>query len=624
MNTEGLTRFVESASIPHRMIKRAEDKVLVESLREAQAKVGSIYKLTENIEDSNKEGYWVPISFYNKINGNRRNYNKRLWENVINNQRDTFIGAPMLSDHPSGDSDGNPKDICGVWLDCKLGEQEPDGSGLVYGLLVPSGTLGKDLKDHLANGLRIGTSSSGFGKLMSDGVTVDPDTFQIERLADWVLNPSQGTFFAYDESDDNIEDRSIHVHESVDNNENNTILNSNMIKENVVKDSTSKLTRLEEKKFRRDMESFLESAAKNEDPQARLEEFKEIKGWLEDGACPDLKEKVEAKIQEAEEYIRTALTEKTEYASEFEVESPKDLKEKLTKLAQDTSLLKKESIEWKDISEKLQEKYDQLKGELSTRPTAQYALYLKEQVAKTQQLLDERTEKMKQVVSDLVEAYEKVQDVNKKYEEANQGLLAENSKLTEQLAEAENSRADGTKFNEALEHSTYEISKRLKEANDKIAAYKKIIESQRAQLEAYSIKENNAKKVVEAKKAENSRLQGKLHESQQRSYKLAETIKNEHRVQAESTVSTYYNKLYETYGNDIKPFEKRILACRTLVEAKQYFFKNVLQQMNESREIDSTRIPETLELTPEARIKALNEKNFKKTSMFDRMPKGWI
>lgn len=624
MKTEGLTRFVESASIPHRMIKRVEDNVLVESLREAQAKVGSIYKLTENIEDSNKEGYWVPISFYNKINGNRRNYNKRLWENVINNQRDTFIGAPMLSDHPSGDSDGNPKDICGVWLDCKLGEQEPDGSGLVYGLLVPSGTLGKDLKDHLANGLRIGTSSSGFGKLMADGITVDPDTFQIERLADWVLNPSQGTFFAYDESDDDIEDRSVHVHESVDNNENNTILNSNMIKENVVKDSTSKLTRLEEKKFRRDMESFLKSAAKNENPQARLEEFKEIKGWLEDGACPDLKEQVEAKIQETEEYIKTALNEKMEYAAEFEVESPKDLKEKLTKLAQDTSLLKKESIEWKDISEKLQEKYDQLKEELATRPTAQYALYLKEKLTQVQHLLDERTEKMKTVVSDLVEAYERIQGLNQKYEEANQGLLAENAKLTDKLAEAETSKADGTKFNEALEQSTYTISKKLKEANDKITAYKKIIEAQRAQLESYAVKESTAKKAIAARKAENSQLQGKLHESQQRSYKLAETIKNEHKVQAESTVSAYYNKLYETYGNDIKPFEKRILACRTLVEAKQYFFKNILQQMNESQEIESTRLPETLELTPEARIQALNEKNFKKSSMFDRMPKGWI
>ena len=44
---------------------------------------------------------------------------------------------------------------------------------------------------------------------MSDGVTVDPSSYLIERLSDWVLNPSQGTFFSYEESDDNIVNKSI-------------------------------------------------------------------------------------------------------------------------------------------------------------------------------------------------------------------------------------------------------------------------------------------------------------------------------------------------------------------------------------------------------------------------------
>ena len=192
---------------------------------------------------------------------------------------------------------------------------------------------------------------------MPDGVTVDPDTFQIERLADWVLNPSQGTFFAYDESDDNVEDKSFR--ESVSDDAVSVSMTDNKqenMKENVVKDSTSTLTRLEEKKFRRDMESFLESAIKIEDPQARLQEFKDIRSWLDNGACPDLKEQVEAKIQEAEEYIHTALQEKAEYQNELEISSPKDLKEKLTSLAEDTKILKEESIGWKDVSTKLQEK----------------------------------------------------------------------------------------------------------------------------------------------------------------------------------------------------------------------------------------------------------------------------
>ena len=621
MNIEGLTRYIEKASIPFNMIKKADQQTLQESL----SKVHILHELRESIGSGSAQGYWVPISFYNKINGNRRNYNKKLWENVITKQRDNFIGSPMLTDHPEGDSDGSPQNICGVWLDAKLGPEEPSGIGLVYGLLVPSGHLGADLQDHLKNGLRIGTSSSGFGKLLPDGVTVDPDTFQIERLADWVLNPSQGTFFAYDESDDNIEDKSFR--ESVSDDAVSVSMTDNKqenMKENVVKDSTSTLTRLEEKKFRRDMESFLESAIKIEDPQARLQEFKDIRSWLDNGACPDLKEQVEAKIQEAEEYIHTALQEKAEYQNELEISSPKDLKEKLTSLAEDTKILKEESIGWKDVSTKLQEKLNEAKAELETRPTAAYADWLKEKNATLTQALNERSDKMKEVVSELLEAYENVKAENEKLRSTNDSLREKLIAVTERVSGLTESSKNGTQMNEALENSTYKVSVALKEANDKIAKMSKIMESQRKQIEEYAEKEAKAAKLAEKRKVENSKLNSSLNAAQKKTLSLVQEKRKEAEVKGESTVTAYYNKLYESYGNSVKPFENRIKACKTLPEAKQYFFKNVLQNMTESKEITAMQLPETLEATPDKRIQKLGESNFQKTSMFDRMPKGWI
>ena len=133
---ENLTRYVESANIDNKLIVHAASNELKESLSRCTV------RLKESVDTS--EGWWVPISFYGKKNGNGRIYGKKLWENVINNQRDTWCGAPMLADHPSGDSDGSPKDICGVWLDAKIEESGPNGVGLVYGLLVPSGHIGED------------------------------------------------------------------------------------------------------------------------------------------------------------------------------------------------------------------------------------------------------------------------------------------------------------------------------------------------------------------------------------------------------------------------------------------------------------------------------------------------
>lgn len=45
----------------------------------------------------------------------------------------------------------------------------------------------------------VGLSSSGFGDFEADGKTVDPDSFELERYFDWVLEPSYSVFGTLDD-----------------------------------------------------------------------------------------------------------------------------------------------------------------------------------------------------------------------------------------------------------------------------------------------------------------------------------------------------------------------------------------------------------------------------------------
>ena len=613
MENNKLTRFVESCMVGKGYIKEATSQELQESLKRQTT------RLTESV-NSESGGWWVPISFYNKLNGNNRNYNKKLWENVINNQRDVYAGSSMLLDHPQGDSDGSPRDICGVWLDAKLDPPGRDGIGLVYGLLVPCGRNGEDLKDCLKKGLRIGTSSSGFGQLMSDGVTVDPDTYQIERLADWVLNPSQQTFFSYDEGCNSIEDRSIR--EATE--EKSNIMNENIIKENTMKDS--KIAKLEEKKFRRDMESFLESANNIKDPQERLEEFKEIRSYLEDGACPDLRERIEKKIAEEEKAIKDALQDSVTLKEKFGISSADDLAEKLTRLTEDAKVIESESQQWKSIAEKLQEKYTETKKNLEARPTNEFVEALQDSNAKLNEKITLQNKKAYEVVAKLTEACKSLQ---KEVED----LKAEKETLNESINSLQSTSDLAKKADTMNQRSYIELQEAYKASEEENQKLTKIVESQREAIEDYksrlteaiaSVKESRFN--LRKQKRQSSELRESL-ESAERSLrqkqKIEEAEELDERREAMTPVELYYESLYEQYGREILPFKKRLLECANIVDAKQVFYSKVLQNMRESKSIDRDRIPQSLAITPEQRKEAMNL-NCETPDSIDRMPKGWV
>lgn len=556
-----LKRFTENFSIDSRLFRKAE---LTDSLRE---KINSNKKLTESFAMDESKTIWeVPISMYDVENANGRIYSKALWENVINNQRHVWEGSPMLSNHPAGDSDGSPSDICGVWLDARIDESD----GYVYGKFIPSGSNGKEMEDHLGNGLRAGTSSSGFGELARDGKTVEASSYQIERLSDWVLNPSQGTFFTYEaKKGPSMKENKDSIKEST----------NNKLEEGA---PSVKISKLEEKKFRKDIEAFLEDTNQIEDPHLKLAELEEILTYFNEGVAPELKEKVEAKLVAEKEAIAAKIKDNEILKEELGIENTNDLKEKLGKIASEVDILKEDALDWQAVSAKLQEKILALKERLSGRPTEAYVEHLRDRNKKLfsenntlNGKIVEETEYKTTLEETKKEVLDKLQKTISKYKETITYLEDENKTTAEKLSEA------------------------LKTKEDEIATLKTKIEE--AESDFGKFKENLNKSVVT---------------------RGSDVIKPFVNFKEDTEIDNYWADLVLRHGIDIKPFEERIRGTKTLKESMAVYMK-VLPVLNESAEYYDAKLNESVSLGRKERGKILESKGMKLDKSFKKLPKGW-
>lgn len=183
---KGKVLLIEQINISNPLIQKpTQSQALVESSN------GNQYKALAIVRN-------IPVTKFTE-NANGRIYPKQLWENVVRNK--LAEGTYCLADHPIGDSDGSVKDIVGVWRNFKLKEER----GLADLYLV--GKLGQHFLETLEAGGANGLSSVGFGELLEDEKTVDPESYELLRLSDWVLNPSQGVYAKSDNIDYNSVNR---------------------------------------------------------------------------------------------------------------------------------------------------------------------------------------------------------------------------------------------------------------------------------------------------------------------------------------------------------------------------------------------------------------------------------
>jgi len=127
----------------------------------------------------------VDVTRYIK-NLNERIYSRKLWEKVLLSK--IAEGSSCLTDHPPDDDPGSVRCLTGVWHNFRLGEDT--GKADLYVI----GDAGGLMLEAINAGGKVGFSTVGYGEMMEDGITVNPDTYELERLADWVINPSQQVY----------------------------------------------------------------------------------------------------------------------------------------------------------------------------------------------------------------------------------------------------------------------------------------------------------------------------------------------------------------------------------------------------------------------------------------------
>lgn len=296
-----------------KMLETLSTRQVTKALREAKIEDAIVQKVVNKLKeggvDVNKQRiYRVPVARINPpgtVNGNHRRYPAKLWENVMNNQEDAWKGLCGLADHPTDDADpGSFKNSSIVWLGMDIDKE----NNLVYGIGTFVGPYGHLAQEIIDAGGRVGFSSSGFGELEADGETVNPDTYQIERLADVVLNPSQSVYGVINNETNlgNIEyTKKTVVNESVEiPTENRIQENTHMDAENGVK---SALQKAEEKELRRLVNKYLKENLEIINPCKQLEDLQTIMGYIKEGQLTDLEADVETRLAEAQKKIEEAV-----------------------------------------------------------------------------------------------------------------------------------------------------------------------------------------------------------------------------------------------------------------------------------------------------------------------------
>jgi hypothetical protein len=307
-----------------------------------------------------KAAYRVDISRYDHLNANQRIYPKKLWENVIKEQKHVWDGALGLADHP--EEEGSVKDAFCVWHNLGLNEKEKTVQGDIF--LV--GHYGEQAKEVIEAGGRLELSSSGFGELQEDDKTVDPTSYEIERPSDWVLHASQGVYGS-------IDSEQIELGEEVSSHNTNTITipytittttnynkdilenNTNNIdnKEHSTMAEKDTVSIVEQKNLQSNLSKMMKEASQIEDIQDKITAYREVISFCE--GIEDV-DGVSKFLSEAENEINSLNSEIFTLAKK--AESVDKLAEEINSLKEKVDSVTEEKTKMESELDELSQKYD--------------------------------------------------------------------------------------------------------------------------------------------------------------------------------------------------------------------------------------------------------------------------
>jgi len=227
-----------------------------------------------------------PTSRPDKLNLNDRIYNTPLWNRVI--LLGQGIGAFGLTDHP--EDGGSVKDTWCVWQNPRIEMFKGEKVVMVDAYLF--GKWGQHALDALNAGGTIGLSSVGYGEFLADNKTIDPETFELVRFADWVLDPSYAVFG--DKTKEIPEEKQENVEKKL----------PSAKSEDVNKKENSMKRTIEEKTFRLQMEGILKDIKKESDLGAKKKALTEGLSFFEgEEFCEDLQTKFDEELISIEEEV---------------------------------------------------------------------------------------------------------------------------------------------------------------------------------------------------------------------------------------------------------------------------------------------------------------------------------
>jgi hypothetical protein len=494
----------------------------------------------------------VDISRYTE-NLNKRVYSKQLWENV--KKKKMGEGSFSLMGHP--EDEGNPQNICGVWHGLEIGESTPTSN------LYMVGDNGSLMLEALEAGGKIGFSSVGFGELMEDGVTVNPNNFELERVGDWVLTPSQQVYATKENIPESYkkEDATASLEENFTNKGNNNI-DINEVKT---------MDKIQEGTLKNQVRIAIKEAKDNENIAEAIMDLQEV----QETVPTELKEthsKLDVVIAGLQEKLDNELVESKTKLSEKESENH-DLKTKLDESTKQVEELTEKCTKLEAIVEKLNvEEIDEDKAS----KLAEDVQIAKENITLMEADLKQfeiDTEKRDYDISCLVEDREVMQsDIDRLVEEREEAAktLSEKDELVAELEE---------KYNDILAHVRQLESELESELNIEVEKYvekacdkkKESDDEDMDDEEDMSDTEGDDKEKDEKKEAsdddkdikkdvDDKENSGQGEEGEEKKEKKKES------VDVNSDVTDFYDKMVKEIPS-ISDIKEEILTAKSLMEA---------------------------------------------------------
>lgn len=594
------------------MIKMAEElKQNFKEDVESAAMFDKIIDKLKNVGAAESRKLWkFPVSRFGNVNGNGRIYPRELWENVINNQKDAWQGGVGLADHPRADDDpGEFKNSGIVWLDMMI----DDANKLIWAIGTFVGTYGRLAQEIIEAGGRVGFSSSGFGEQLSDGKTINPDSYVIERVADIVTNPSQSVFgdassahtdtrtpgmtnggsieYSGAKKPEGIKESltpkskvleektkmakidATKLKEAEENAESQTQENTPAENEEEGKEPMKEgtvLSKLEQKAIERYVEENININDGIKDPVRKLKEVKELLNMVRESNNTDLIARCEEKLVAARNEL-TAMSEGVkEFAETFGTNDFSSVKENVKTLAVQGTLLNEQVKDYKLLCEGLTARNQELHKE---NQKLKSKLSLKEAAIKNKDLrsakheaaanveMDTLNEKLNKVMSD----NKSLREMNEKLSKSNRLFESENGSLKARLQGIKNRNASLRESNVASEKVAAE-NKTLQERINALEGQVSRLQEKNASLRADIVAANEA---FEAYK-EDQKIENHI-EKPMTNYV---TGWNNFRENKGMEVESYWNKLVEQYGESVRPFERQIRGAKTYYEASMAFLRN--------------------------------------------------